>query len=148
MESFQPAAEAKKIHLAITTVQNEDVSSDIDYLGRIVDNLISNAIKFSKHNSSVEIAAGKTDTAFWIRIKDQGPGFSEKDKQQLFQKFRKLSAQPTAGETSNGLGLAIVKTLVDRLNGEISLKSELKQGSEFVVEFPHPDPKMIDSQNS
>jgi len=65
----------------------------------------------------------------------------------LFQKFRKLSAQPTAGETSNGLGLAIVKTLVDRLNGEISLKSELKKGSEFIVEFPHPDPGLIDLQD-
>jgi signal transduction histidine kinase len=71
-----------------------------------------------------------------LTIKDEGQGFSEKDKQQLFQKFRKLSARPTAGETSNGLGLAIVKTLVDRLNGTIELISERNKGSQFIVTLP------------
>lgn len=145
IESFQPAAAAKKIHLHIVSVQSENISSDIDYLGRIVDNLISNAIKFSKNNSTIEIAAHKDVHSFWISISDEGPGFSDRDKQQLFQKFRKLSAQPTGGETSNGLGLAIVKTLVDRLDGEISLVSEIKKGSNFIVKFPLPDALMGDS---
>jgi signal transduction histidine kinase len=71
-----------------------------------------------------------------IAVKDQGPGFSEKDKSYLFQKFKKLSARPTAGESSNGLGLAIVKTLVDRLKGSISLVSEQGKGSQFIVNLP------------
>ena len=135
MESFRPAAESKKIHLQITRIESEDISSDADYLGRIIDNLISNAIKFSKNNSTINLAAGKSGNGFWISIKDEGPGFSERDKAQLFQKFRKLSAQPTAGESSNGLGLAIVKTLVDRLGGDISLRTEPGKGSEFIIQF-------------
>ena len=71
-----------------------------------------------------------------IAVKDQGPGFSDKDKSYLFQKFKKLSARPTAGESSNGLGLAIVKTLVDRLKGRIDLVSEQGRGSQFIVNLP------------
>jgi signal transduction histidine kinase len=98
--------------------------------------LLSNAIKFSPKNSIVDISADRTEYEYWISIKDKGPGFSSSDKEQLFQKFKKLSARPTAGETSNGLGLAIVKILVDRLKGKIELTSDQGKGSEFVIRFP------------
>src|SRR5690606_19109864 len=107
-----------------------------DYLGRIIDNLVSNAIKFSDNNSVVSVTADIQGGKFQIRVKDNGPGFSEEDKRKHFQKVTKLSARPTGGESSNGLGLAIVKTLVDRLDGEIELHSQLRQGSEFVISFP------------
>lgn len=136
IHSFSPTAESKSIHLHITRIESKEVTLDTGYLSRIVDNLISNAIKFSPKNSSVDVSAGKENSHVWISVKDYGPGFSEKDRLQLFQKFKKLSARPTAGETSNGLGLAIVKTLVDRLNGEIELISEPSKGSEFVIRFP------------
>ena len=54
----------------------------------------------------------------------------------MFQKFKRLSARPTGGESSNGLGLAIVKTLVDRLAGTISLNSQPGMGSEFIMVIP------------
>jgi signal transduction histidine kinase/TolA-binding protein len=136
MTSYEPAAEAKGIHLHIVRVENEEVFLDVDYLGRIVDNLISNAIKFSKKGSTVDISGDRTDKDIWISVKDSGQGFSERDKSLLFQKFRKLSARPTAGESSNGLGLAIVKILVERMKGKIELNSELGKGSEFIVRFP------------
>lgn len=136
IDAFGPSAESKNIHLHITKINSEEVRIDKDYLNRIVDNLISNAIKFSKRNSSIEVSAGYTSSNFWISVKDYGPGFSDNDKAHLFQKFKKLSARPTAGETSNGLGLAIVKTLVDRLKGKIELTSEQGKGSEFIIRFP------------
>jgi signal transduction histidine kinase len=136
VNAFNPVAEAKHIHLHITRIENVEVWMDGDYLTRIVDNLLTNAIKFSNKNSTVEVAAGKSGDSVWISVKDQGQGFSEKDKRDLFQKFKKLSSQPTAGETSNGLGLAIVKTLVDRMKGSIELISEKGKGSEFIIQFP------------
>ena len=136
VNGFQPAAEAKDIHLHITRIENEEVYLDADYLGRIVDNLLTNAIKFSSRNSTVDVAAGKSNDQIWISIKDKGQGFSDKDKRDLFQKFKKLSSQPTAGESSNGLGLAIVKTLVDRMKGTIELISEKGKGSEFIIRVP------------
>jgi signal transduction histidine kinase len=134
--SFIPAADAKSIHLHISKVESENVYLDADYLSRIIDNLITNAIKFSNKNSSIEIAATRMNGSLAISIKDQGQGFSEKDKLQLFQKFKKLSARPTAGESSNGLGLAIVKTLVDRMKGSIELVSDQGKGSHFILKFP------------
>ncbi|HEX6223331.1 MAG TPA: ATP-binding protein [Chryseolinea sp.] len=136
VNAYQPAADAKGIHLHITRIENVEVYLDADYLGRIVDNLLTNAIKFSSKNSTVDVAAGKSDNEVWMSIKDKGQGFSEKDKRDLFQKFKKLSSQPTAGESSNGLGLAIVKTLVDRLKGTIELISEKGKGSEFIIRLP------------
>jgi signal transduction histidine kinase len=136
VNAYQTAAEAKGIHLHITRIENEEVYLDADYLSRIIDNLITNAIKFSNRNSSVEVAASKSNGRILISIKDQGPGFSEKDKRDLFQKFKRLSAKPTAGESSNGLGLAIVKTLVDRMKGTIELVSEKGKGSEFIIYLP------------
>jgi signal transduction histidine kinase len=135
-EDLSPSAESKNIHLNITRVENEEVFTDRDYLDRIFDNLLSNAIKFSPKNSIVDISADRTEYEFWISIKDHGPGFSSEDKNFLFQKFKKLSARPTAGETSNGLGLAIVKILVDRLKGKIELISDQGKGSEFIIRFP------------
>lgn len=134
--SFAPAAESKNIHLNIQRVESEMITSDADYLHRILDNLLSNAIKFSHANATVEISAWKNGRMLTIGVKDEGPGFSDMDKSYLFQKFKKLSARPTAGETSNGLGLAIVKTLVDRLKGSIELVSAQGKGSHFVINLP------------
>jgi signal transduction histidine kinase len=136
VKAFEPVAEAKSIHLKISSVISEDVNMDLNYIGRIIDNLLSNAIKFSRTESVVDVAAGKEDDHFWISVKDQGPGFNDKDRNQLFQRFKKLSARPTGGESSNGLGLAIVKTLVDRLNGSIELISIPEKGSEFIIRLP------------
>ncbi len=136
VSALKMAAEAKSIDLKLACSLSISVSTDRDHLGRILDNLISNAIKFSPRNSSVDILTGSNPTHFWFSVKDSGPGFSVQDKEHVFKKFKKLSARPTAGESSNGLGLAIVKTLVERLNGEIELVSEQSKGSEFTARFP------------
>ena len=133
---FSTTAAAKSIALQLHEAPELKFISDPDWLGRAIDNLISNAIKFSPKDSTVHINSGVTDDQLWITIKDQGPGFSEEDKAKVFQKFKKLSARPTAGETSNGLGLSIVKTLVERLKGSVTLLSEQGNGSEFIIRLP------------
>ena len=105
-------------------------------LARILENLLSNAIKFSKPFSSVMVNYGHGPTDFFVSVKDTGPGFSEADKSLMYQKFKRLSAQPTASESSNGLGLALIKYSVERLGGTIELISEERKGSEFIVRFP------------
>jgi signal transduction histidine kinase len=139
VNTFRQHALAKHINITFETHAKELVFLDQEYLARIMDNLLSNAIKFSPTDSLVTIKLGEKDGFFFISIKDQGPGFTDQDKRFLFQKFKKLSARPTAGESSNGLGLAIVKTLVDRLEGKIELFSEPGKGSEFYVWFPMKD---------
>jgi signal transduction histidine kinase len=133
---FQSVAQTKGITVSLDVKENAAISTDKIWLGRVVDNLISNAIKFSSSNKTVNISAGINGKEVWINIKDEGPGFSEEDKAKVFQKFKKLSAKPTGGETSNGLGLSIVKTLVDRLKGKIDLLSAKGEGSEFIIRLP------------
>lgn len=133
---FQVAAEAKQTKLSLDCNFTGEVSSDPDFLNRILDNLISNAIKFSPKLSNVQITGDRQDGHIIISVKDQGPGFSNEDKRMMFQKFKKLSARPTGGESSNGLGLAIVKILVERLAGEITLISTPGRGSEFIIRIP------------
>jgi signal transduction histidine kinase len=135
VNSFKHYASVKEIEVQLQESNIDDILLDQDYLARILDNLISNAIKFSPRNSKVTLTAEKVNGFYSIKVKDKGPGFSVTDRKFLFQKFKKLSARPTAGESSNGLGLAIVKILVDRLGGVIELQSD-PHGSEFAVRFP------------
>lgn len=132
---FSHAAAGKSIQIQRVGSAGE-INCDYDYVTRITDNLISNAIKFSPAQSVVTISLADEGGTVLLSVKDQGPGFSEEDKKFLYQKFKKLSARPTGGESSNGLGLAIVKILVDRLNGSIELNSQPGKGSEFTVRLP------------
>jgi len=136
MNSFQVAADTKRIELIGKNQGAELFITDADFLGRIFDNLVSNAIKFSPNGKLVQVSIASVHSGIKIVVKDEGPGFTETDKQSMFQKFKKLSARPTGGESSNGLGLAIVKTLVDRLNGTINLESKSGAGAEFTVFLP------------
>jgi signal transduction histidine kinase len=134
--NFQFAAANKEIVLELKNQIEGTYLSNPGYIGRIIDNLISNAIKFSKRGTQVKALAYVEDNSLVLKVKDQGPGFSFEDKELIFQRFKKLSARPTAGESSNGLGLAIVKTLIDRMHGKIDLITEQGKGSEFIIRIP------------
>lgn len=136
MSLFQFAATNKGITLKVSNPIYSTIESNPGYIGRILDNLVSNALKFSSRGSVVEVSTRLAENTLELSVKDKGPGFSDTDKMLLYQRFKKLSARPTGGESSNGLGLAIVKTLVDRLKGEIILHSSKGNGSEFVVRIP------------
>ncbi|MEM6524769.1 MAG: tetratricopeptide repeat-containing sensor histidine kinase [Bacteroidota bacterium] len=136
IKNHQADALAKQIAIKSEINIENNFSTNRLYLERIVDNLISNAIKYSDKDSEVKIKASKERNQLVILVKDNGPGFTAEDKKNLFQKFKTLSAKPTAGETSNGLGLSLVKTLVDKLGGKITLRSDVGIGSTFEVLLP------------
>lgn len=138
-QEYQTIAENKNItlHLELINDENPFILSEINYLTRILDNLLSNAIKFSYPKSNIWLKTKfLPDNEVLICIEDEGQGMSEEDKNKLFKKFQKLSARPTAGESSSGLGLSIVKSLVEKLNGTIQVKSQLGKGTEFIILFP------------
>lgn len=137
MNDFKETASNKQIDLEMADSPTLLVWSDPVFIKRILDNLISNSLKFSHSKGQVTVRCGDQGQGFFIAVKDSGPGFSDKDKTLLFQKFRRLSAQPTSNESSNGLGLALIKALVDGLNGSIELISENRKGSEFIIQIPN-----------
>ncbi len=136
-DSFLKAAEKKAITVHFSVPESPvECRTDPMLLSQILDNLVSNAIKYSPKEKQVWITLEQTAEAALIHIKDEGPGFSEMDQAKLYQKFARLTAQPTGGESSTGLGLSIVKKLVEAVDGDIALESEVNQGSTFILTLP------------
>lgn len=131
---FLPIAEKKNINLEIKTVPGK-VKLDEGYTLQIFENLLSNAIKFSPPGMNVEIHMEDQDNKITTKISNQGPGFTDEDKNKMFGKYQKLSAQPTAGEHSIGIGLSIVKKNIDIMKGEILCISKPGEGAIFKVSF-------------
>jgi len=115
----------------------DEVSASLDrsLVVQIIDNLLSNAIKFSNCKSKVRVSLKEENQTIRFEIDDEGPGITEEDMPKLFQKFQKLQARPTDGESSTGLGLSIVKKYVEAMNGKVWCESESDKGAKFIVEF-------------
>ncbi|MBL7998199.1 MAG: hypothetical protein JNL32_06120 [Candidatus Kapabacteria bacterium] len=113
---------------------------DPQKIEEVLDNLISNAIKFSMQGSYVYVRVLAQDTSFTIEVEDKGLGLSEDDVKKAFQRGMKLGARPTAGEPSSGLGLWIVKRLVEAHHGSVWLRSTLGKGSTFGIVLPFKQP--------
>lgn len=120
----------------INQAQEVYATADADSLYQVLDNLISNAIKYSLPNTQTVIRINHNDTHLVCSVEDQGLGLSSADQEKLFGKFTRLSPKPTAGEHSTGLGLFIVKKLVDAMQGKIWCESIEGQGSQFHVALP------------
>jgi len=138
VECYTPRATAKGITLQYVYCNDECYGyADASATRQVLDNLISNAIKYSPHGKKVMIRLASREKA-WMRfeVQDEGQGLSEEDKQRLFGKYARLSARPTGGEHSTGLGLSIVKTMVERMKGRVWCESEYGQGATFIVELP------------
>jgi signal transduction histidine kinase len=128
-------ANQKEITLNVSGADTE-VKMDKQIVKRLIDNLISNAIKYSPKGKSVTVNSFTRDHNLIFEIIDQGPGFKPADLEKMYSKFQRLSATPTGGESSNGLGLAIVDLLVKRLEATIHLDTEWGNGSTFVITIP------------
>lgn len=100
---------------------------------RILDNLISNAIKFSPHQTAIEVSVGEKDTYLFCHVKDQGPGLTAEDHRLLFKKYATLSAKPTGGESSSRLGLSIAHALAVAMEGQLVCESSRGLGAVFTL---------------
>ena len=140
---FRSAAQTKKITIDFDLTSNDEgpVYSKPDWLSVCINNVTSNAIKYTPIGGKVVISSRHKQDRFEIQIQDNGPGISEDDQARLFTKFARLSAKPTANETSTGLGLYLVKKMCERLGVEIQVQSELGKGATFILSCPtcqHP----------
>lgn len=133
-EGFNQWARDKNIVIKITS---SDVFAELDegLTYQVFENLVSNAIKYSPISKTIFINVEDHGGKAVVSIKDQGPGFSVEDRENMYKKFQQLSALPTHKENSIGLGLYIVKNSIEQLKGEIELISKPGQGAHFVVRF-------------
>ncbi len=141
LDMYQDRATEKQIKLHFNNELFEDfVFADENIVGQILDNLISNAIKYSPYCKNVYVRTYSQQGQVRCEIRDEGPGLTTEDQQKLFGKFARLTPRPTGQEHSTGLGLFIVKKLAELLDARIWCNSQVGQGTTFTLEFkPFPD---------
>jgi two-component system sensor histidine kinase/response regulator len=139
VKQFAEAARRKNIVLE-TSLPNEDstVLADASALGQVLDNLLSNALKFSPPGGRILVSVCPRAEQVECRIQDHGPGFTAEDRARMFRRYARLSARPTDNEPSSGLGLSIILKLVKEMNGEVACESLPGQGATFSVRLPRP----------
>lgn len=137
MEAHKPISDKKHQKIFFTGEEPSIVNGDEMLLKEIFENLLSNAVKFSYPGKSIRINVSRHGSWVTIKIRDEGPGLNKDDKKKLFTRFQKLSAKPTAGESSTGLGLAITKDLVEMHEGKIRVESEAGRGCTFIIDLPN-----------
>lgn len=134
------AAENKNIEMSLDIQKNiPDSLMDAGKIDEVLDNLTSNAIKFSHKGGKVKLQTKYENNIIYVEVSDNGLGLSKEDIQRAFQKGSKLSARPTGAESSSGFGLWIVKKLIEAHGGNVEVKSTLGIGSTFTVELPYID---------
>lgn len=128
--SYEELIENKGIELSCD-FEDITIISCVSYIEIILNNLMSNAIKFTEKDGKITVVLKNIDNGAIIKISDTGCGISKETGKRIFEKFYQGDTSHAA--EGNGLGLALVKRVIDIMGGEISVKSELNKGSEFTV---------------
>jgi signal transduction histidine kinase len=136
-EANRSLAARKDQTIKVTAPPNGPVICDSDRVREAVDNLVSNAVKYSPIGGAIDLLVAQEDDSIMIEVRDHGAGLSPEDLSRMFGRFQRLSAKPTAGESSTGLGLSIVKRIVDLHGGRIKVESAGPgKGATFRISLP------------
>jgi two-component system sensor histidine kinase/response regulator len=132
-----PGASEKCIRIDVDCAEVVEVFGDPLAAEHVIENLLSNALKFAPFESSVRVAIENGQPGIVrVRVLDRGPGVAPGDRHRLFQRYVRLSARPTSGESSTGLGLSIAKQLAEAMHGSLLHEDREGGGSVFTFELP------------
>ncbi len=135
VNSLSEQARQKEIEVNVSGVE-ANVYVDHMYLKLILENLLSNALKFSSKSQKVDVDITNETQNVIVKVMDEGPGIMREEEDQLFGKFAKLSARPTGEESSSGLGLSLVKRYTEQIGGKVWYDRDASKGATFVVSLP------------
>jgi two-component system sensor histidine kinase BaeS len=133
VDGMAPVAQERGLFIKIIKKSDLIISTDLEKLESILQNILSNALKFTE-KGGLEIDYGKGRGSFWIEIRDSGKGIPEDKIPLIFKRFYQIEP---SGSQGFGIGLAIVKELVTTLGGTIEAKSTVGQGTTFKISLPH-----------
>jgi signal transduction histidine kinase len=141
IQLHQRICESKGIRLAAAVnCQRSEHVFDADRIGQVLNNLLSNAAKFSHSGTSIRLDASDGPDGLTLAVSDEGLGIRADDIPRLFGEFQQTQTRATAGELGSGLGLAICKRLVELHGGRIGVESTPGRGSRFWFTLPRELP--------
>lgn len=135
MEKIRPLAESKNIKLKVGKIPSEHIRADEQQMERVMQNLVSNAVKYSPEGSTVKVRFYKRNKKFVIYVQDHGIGISKESQPFIFEQFYTEDKSRTSGK-SQGVGLYVVKGIVSEHGGTICVSSKKGKGSIFYVQLP------------
>lgn len=139
VDTIRPYAIQKDVDLYINSRENIEMKADAGEIEIIMNNLISNAVKYNKTGGRVDIFLEKKDGKIKITVSDTGIGLKNEDKEKIFDDFVRIKSTQTREVTGSGLGLSIVKKIVDMYQGSIEVQSEPERGTTFIITLTEPD---------
>jgi signal transduction histidine kinase len=139
-DSFRHEADRKNIHIEIDNKLSERTFvTDPEKVKLIFSNLLSNAIKYSLHNERIDLRLEYSGNNLVGTISDNGIGINKSNREEIYDRFKRIDDQISSLNIGQGLGLSIVKSLVELFGGDIEMKSEPGLGTEFKVTIPEAD---------
>lgn len=136
---YAPLTEKKEIEIVNKVEFNEEIFADLNALTAVLRNLISNAIKFSPHNSKIIIGTEDNNSMTQLYVQDFGVGMPQEKIDELFKVASNTSTAGTDGEAGSGLGLIIVKELIEQHGGKVEVESTEGVGTKFILSLPKPE---------
>jgi PAS domain S-box-containing protein len=136
VQAARPSAEHAGVELVFSSESPEPIVGDPARIAQLLDNLISNAIKFTPAGGRVDVLVDTSAASAIIEVRDTGFGIAAEDQQQLFERFFRTRLANDMAIPGTGLGLSIAKAIVDAHGGSISVESAEHRGTTFRVEFP------------
>jgi two-component system sensor histidine kinase/response regulator len=134
--TVEPLAIQRNIKIHLDCEEHLYITADSNEMEIILNNLVSNAVKYNKENGEVFITITKKNNQLLISVEDTGIGISKEDTKLLFQDFVRIKSSETKFVTGSGLGLPIAKRIVELYQGTIDVESEPGKGSKFNVKIP------------
>jgi PAS domain S-box-containing protein len=143
VETARPQAEAKEITLTLATGPVPLVAGDRARIAQLLDNLVSNAVKFTPEGGRVDVRVGSVDGQAVLEVRDSGMGIPPEEQEFLFERFFRTTTATEQAIQGTGLGLAISKAIVEAHSGRITVASEEGAGTTFRVTLPLHQPAEV-----
>ena len=134
VELFEPVADNKNIRISLNLASGCHVHGNLQYLQRMVSNLIDNAIKYTREDGAVSVDMTRTNGFVSISVSDTGIGIDPRDQKRIFDRF--FRCDESRSEQGFGLGLSFVRAVASAHSGRVELESAVNQGSRFTVSLP------------
>lgn len=139
VDTIRPYAIQKDVDLYVNTRENIEMKADPGEIEIIMNNLISNAVKYNRTGGRVDIFLEKKNGHLKITVSDTGIGLKLEDKEKIFDDFVRIKSSQTREVTGSGLGLSIVRKIVSMYQGSIDVQSEPDKGTSFIITLIEPE---------